>query len=338
MLKKMLGVVLSWSLVVTVAPSVNAQGPAAAPPARTSPSAGGNSYDGPAQVRYQRNRDPLDRRIDMFMADWRESNPRHEHGSLVLRDILTRGDNFAPIQRGAVLERFNSVSRGVLAGRASTTPSRLTGQQEIFYILSGKGEIKSSAETSELRKDIGVFIPAGVEFTMRNTGDEPLTMIVVNEPTAGNFKPREKILIRDERKSPIGIPVDGSPYNSPGASGHWAHITRGLFSRADGLAAMSGIITVTINPLTLGEPHTHEPSHEEIWVALEGTSLAMLGAQIRMQRPGMAFMLRPDETMLHANINHGETPVKFLWFSGSRRGDARAAAAAQAAAAASPKP
>ena len=96
---------------------------------------------------------------------------------------------------------------------------------------------------------------------------------------------------------------------------------------------MSGIITVTINPMTLGEPHTHEPSHEEIWVALEGTSLAMLGAQLRMQRPGMAFMLRPDEKMLHANINQGDTPVKFLWFSGSRRGDERAAAAAKAAAA-----
>ena len=71
--------------------------------------------------------------------------------------------------------------------------------------------------------------------------------------------------------------------------------------------------------MTLGEPHTHEPGHEEIWAAIEGTSLAMLGAQLRVQRPGMAFMLRPDDTMLHSNINYGDTPVKFLWFSGSRK-------------------
>jgi hypothetical protein len=36
------------------------------------------------------------------MSDWHEATSRHTHGSLVLRDILTRGDNYAPAQRGAV--------------------------------------------------------------------------------------------------------------------------------------------------------------------------------------------------------------------------------------------
>ena len=187
---------------------MRAQAPAAATPTlRTSPSAGGNSYDGPGMVKYQKSRDPLDRRIDMFMADWRESMPRHEHGSLVMRDILTRGDNYAPVQRGAILERINSLSRGLLAGHASTAPSKMIGHQEVFYILSGQGEIKSGGETSELRKDIGVFIPAGVEFTMRNTGDEPLTMYVVNEPIPANFKPKDKVLVKDERKEPRGSAI-----------------------------------------------------------------------------------------------------------------------------------
>jgi hypothetical protein len=31
----------------------------------------------------------------------------------------------------------------------------------------------------------------------------------------------------------------------------------------------------------------------------------------------MAYMLRPDGQMLHSNINSGDTPVKFLWFSTS---------------------
>jgi uncharacterized cupin superfamily protein len=71
----------------------------------------------------------------------------------------------------------------------------------------------------------------------------------------------------------------------------------------------------------MGEPHTHEPGHEEIWAAIEGTSLAYLGTQLRVQRPGMAYMLRPDITMTHSNINYGDTPVKFLWFSASRTSD-----------------
>jgi len=38
---------------------------------------------------------------------------------------------------------------------------------------------------------------------------------------------------------------------------------------------------------------------------------------LRVQPPGMGYMIRPDNTMTHSNINSGDTPVKFLWFSGS---------------------
>jgi len=70
----------------------------------SSPASGGvqnaingiNSYPGPEFVKYEPEREVLDRRIDLFLSDWRGSMPRHEHGSLVLRNILTRGDNFAP--------------------------------------------------------------------------------------------------------------------------------------------------------------------------------------------------------------------------------------------------
>ena len=62
-----------------------------------------NSYPGPEFVKYAKEREPQDRRIDLFIGDWQGSLPRVEHGSLVLRDILIRGDNFAPSQKSAVL-------------------------------------------------------------------------------------------------------------------------------------------------------------------------------------------------------------------------------------------
>src|SRR5437899_10279939 len=74
-----------------------------------------NSYPGPGLVKYQNVPDPMNRRIDMFYSDWRESMPRVEHGSLVLRDILTKGDNFAPVEKGAVLHFANFFSYGRLA-------------------------------------------------------------------------------------------------------------------------------------------------------------------------------------------------------------------------------
>lgn len=288
----------------------------AKPPVNT-PSAGGNSFDGPGDVRYYAGRDTQDRRIDMFMGDWRDSLPRHAYGSLVLRDILTRGDNYAPPQPGAVLRAANFVAFGRLAAGNITTPTTLSQEQNLFYIMSGTGEVTAGGKTAALHKDIAVFIPADLEFTLKNTGDDQLTMYVVSEPTPHGFKPAKAMLTIDERQVPARTPMEASPYTLPGASGHWAHVVRDLVSKTDGLATIGDIITVEINPLTMGEPHPHNPGQEEIWVAIDGDSLAFLGAELRVQHPGMAYMIRPDHSMTHSNINPGDKPVKFLWFSGS---------------------
>jgi mannose-6-phosphate isomerase-like protein (cupin superfamily) len=288
-----------------------------AKPPVTTPSAGGNSFDGPGDVRYQTDRDVQERRIDMFIGDWRDSMPRHAFGSLVLRDILTRGDNFAPPQPGAILQAANYLAYGRLQPRDSTTPSRLEHEQIVYYIVGGTGEIAAGGKTAALHKDIAIFVPANLEFVMENTGSADLTMYVVSEPTPDNFVPRKEMLVTDERQVPVRTPMAASPYTIPGASGHWAHIVRDLFSKTDGLATIGDIITVTIDPLTMGEPHPHNPGQEEIWVAIDGKSLAFIGSELRVQQPGMAYMIRPDRSMTHSNINSGDTPVKFLWFSGS---------------------
>jgi mannose-6-phosphate isomerase-like protein (cupin superfamily) len=289
---------------------------AAKPPVKT-PSAGGNSFDGPGDVRYRAGRDAQDRRIDMFIGDWRDSMPRHAYGSLVLRDILTRGDNYAPPQPGAILQAANFLAYARLQAGNSTTPSTLTREQNVFYVTGGSGEITGGGKTSALHRDIAVFMPADLEFVMKNTGSDTLTMYVVSEPVPDGFVPAKAMLVTDEREVPIRTPMAASPYTLPGASGHWAHIVRDLFSKSDGLATIGDLITVTINPLQMGEPHPHNPGQEEIWAAIDGDSLAFLGTELRVQHPGMAYMIRPDQVMTHSNINAGDTPVKFLWFSGS---------------------
>ena len=273
-----------------------------------------NSYPGPEFVRYAHDREPQDRRIDLFIGDWQGSLPRFEHGSLVLRDILIRGDNFAPPQKTAVLRAANFFAYGRLAPGAQTLSSRLEGQQEVYYVLGGEGEISSGGETAKLRKDIAVLMPAGVEFVMK-AGDQPLTMYVINEPTPAGFQPKPKMLVKDEASARQRTPAAADPYIVGGASGHWAHIVRELFSPADGLASEQSVITVTINPLTLGEPHPHRPGQEEVWAAIDGTTLLFMGTELRVQKPGMAYMLPPDAATIHSNINTGDTPAKFLYFA-----------------------
>ena len=273
-----------------------------------------NSYPGPQFVKYPA-RAEHDRRIDLFLSDWQGSLPRVEHGSLVLRDILTRGDNFAPTERGAVLRYGNFLAYGRLATGAWTTPSKLERQQEVYYILGGEGEIIAARDTAKLKKDVAVLMPAGLEFVMRCTSAEPLTMYVINEPTPANFHPRTTMLARDEASARQRTPAGGDPYIVGGASGHWAHIVKELFSPADGLATEQSVITVSINPLTLGEPHPHRPGQEEIWAALEGDSLMIMGSELRIQKPGMAYLLPPDASTIHSNVNPGDKPVKFLYFA-----------------------
>jgi mannose-6-phosphate isomerase-like protein (cupin superfamily) len=310
------------ALALAISSVATAQQPAPPPSSGTKNAINGiNSYPGPEFVKYAKEREPQDRRIDLFISDWQGSLPRFEHGSLVLRDILTRGDNFAPPQKGAALRSANFFAYGRLAPGASTTPSRLDGQQEVYYVLGGEGEISAGSDTSKLHKGIAVLMPAGLEFVMKATGNEPLTMYVINEPTPGGFHPKEKMSVKDEAAARVRTPAGGDPYIVGGASGHWAHIVRELFSPVDGLATEQSVITVTVNPLTMGEPHPHRPGQEEIWAAIDGTSLILMGTELRIQKPGMAYMLPPDGATIHSNINASDMPVKFLYFAKFPEGD-----------------
>ena len=82
---------LTMSALLASVPSP-ASAQAAVPSSGTKNAINGiNSYPGPEFVKYAKEREPQDRRIDLFISGWQGSLPRSEHGSLVLRDILIRG-------------------------------------------------------------------------------------------------------------------------------------------------------------------------------------------------------------------------------------------------------
>jgi len=70
------------------------------------------------------------------------------------------------------------------------------------------------------------------------------------------------------------------------------------------------------DPLTLGQPHVVDHDDiEEVWTALDGTSLAFVSNQLRRQPPGMSFYHIPDNKTPHTNINQNEdSQVRFLYF------------------------
>jgi len=242
--------------------------------------------------------------IDMYFGDWRDSQPRRSHGSLVERDILTRGSAMNPSRKAAVLERVNSYSYALLPPQASTTPTSLEGQQEIFFFLTGNGTMTAGGETSNIYRGITILMPAGLEFVINNPGEEPLTMFLVNEPIPDGFRSNEQMLVHDENTLPVTT-----------RTSHWCHIVKTLFTTADGLGTLEAILTVTFDPLTIGEPHSHGPGTEEVWTAMTGTSLAFIGTQLREHPPGVAYMVPPDKHTTHSNINHSKEQVKMFYFA-----------------------
>ncbi|MCE5250780.1 cupin domain-containing protein, partial [bacterium] len=193
---------------------------------------------------------------DMFIASWKESMPRHTHGSLIERDILTpcTGDPLRPTKHGAVLQYLKRFVHGTLNAHTTTAATKLDGEQEIFYISSGKGVIKSGGKTADLYEGIGVLMPPGVEFTITNTGDDPLTMYIMVEPVTAGTATRKDMLVRDEN---IITPSSSNV--------HWTHIYKTLFSKNDGLTVISGMGPVWFDPMTMGQPHSHGEGVEEIW-------------------------------------------------------------------------
>jgi len=194
----------------------------------------------------------------------------------------------------------------MLAPGATTERKKLTGEQQIFYITAGRGTVITSGQTSDLFRNIAVLVPADLEFSLRNTGKEPLTMYVIDEPTSPGFRPNSALLVRNENSLPI-----------TSSDGYWCHIVKTLFVTKDGLGTLESVLTVALDPMTVGQPHLVDHNDiEEVWSALTGTSLAFIGNQLRRQTPGMAYLHIPDNKTPHTNINYSENEqVTFLYFA-----------------------
>lgn len=251
----------------------------------------------------------IDPDIDMFIGSWQNSIPYNTHGSITERAIFTLnpGDPLKPPRKAAILKYMNGFSHGTLDPYASTTPTTLKGEQEIFYFTSGKGIMKAGGKTAELRNGIFVLVPSDLEFTITNTGDELLKMYIIKEPTPPGFRPNKDILVKDEKKM---------PFREQGqVKGHWSHNGKNIFRVEDGTGVLESVALITINAMSIAHPHSHGEGIEESWTTVEGKLLEMIGKQIRWLPPGTGFIIPPTGFTPHSHINPTQEPVKLLLFA-----------------------
>ncbi len=271
-------------------------------------------YNGTGYTQNKLDSRPLDSSIDpdidMFMNSWQNSIPFNTHGSITERAVLNSNESEDPLKpkrKGGVLHFVRRFSFAILDGKASTTPTTLKGEQEIFYITSGKGTIRTGHKKSVLRDGIFVLVPEGLEFTIENTGDDPLKMYIICESVPHGFTPNEDLLIKDEKS----IPFREKGYLTT----HWSHNGKNIFSNEDRLGTLRSVNLITADPMTISQPHSHGEGIEEVWTVIEGKNMAFLGKEIRWQYPGTAYKVPPTGFTPHCNINSTSEPIKFLYFS-----------------------
>ncbi|MCD6308037.1 MAG: cupin domain-containing protein [Candidatus Latescibacteria bacterium] len=242
---------------------------------------------------------------DLFMASWKESMPRHTHGSLIERDVLTpcTGDPLKPSTRGAVLTNLKRFSHGTLPAGAVTQPNTLEDEQLIFYFYSGKGVMTAGGVSADLYDGVAVLMPPNIEYTFKCADDAPLLMYILTEGIPDGFIPKKQMVVRDENVIPF-----------TSSNVHWSHCYKGIMRKEDGLATLRGLGPVWFNPMTMGQPHSHGEGVEEIWFSLKGDITILLGKQIRKFPPGMAYKIPPNGKTPHSTINVTDEVVKVFWF------------------------
>ncbi len=240
--------------------------------------------------------------VDMYFADWHASKPNIK-GPLTEYAVFSKGDAMKPATTGAILRYVDSYVFSTLAIGAVSPSTTLSGKQRVYYFTSGTGTISAGGDAIPVSVNIAVLVPANLAFTIKNTGKDLLGAYIVTEPVPSGFQPVAKLVVRDEKSTPIST-----------AQQEWSRIVKPLFTSADGLATISMVETFTLDPLTITRPFTGTiPDTEHLWMELSGTSIAFIGPYLRRQKPGMAYEHPPDNLAPTSNVNYSEdSQVKFL--------------------------
>lgn len=240
--------------------------------------------------------------VDMYFADWHASKGQTT-GPVTEYSVFTKGDAMKPATKGALLRYIDSYVYATLAPNASSPVLTLAEKQRVYYFTSGTGTISGGGESIPVFSNLAVLVPADLAFTIKNAGKEPLCAYVISEPTQAGFQPRTKLVVKEEPATPISTTAQ-----------EWSRIVRQLFTPSDGLATISSVETVTLDPLTITRPFIGTATNvEQLWMQISGTSLAFIGPYLRRQTPGIGYEHPPDNLAPTANVNYSEdSQIKLL--------------------------
>jgi mannose-6-phosphate isomerase-like protein (cupin superfamily) len=178
-------------------------------------------------------------------------------------------------------------------GPGRSVERTLAGQQEVLYIIDGRGRLQVDGRTHELEPNMGVYLVPGETFTVENSGDTDLRVLSV-------LAPEDRAAAGGERK--VTVRFDDQPELEASIERSFRYLVNedaGCFD----VTQFMGIVQPSKAPF-----HSH--TYDEVGYVVAGEGIAHVGGASFPLRAGSCFHLPPDE--VHCIENSGDGPMHIL--------------------------
>ena len=228
---------------------------------------------------------------DIFLRNWRDFQPKIAHLSAVhwggLRDIERDSED----ERDR-LQRLGGFARHALQGRKTSDHHKHENTEQVYYILSGAGEVLFDGERYPVEAGDAVYLPSGTHHQMFNEdSDEWLEHHVISQNVEGNGG---EFWISHWRQVPaIG---DGA------GAVHWRQLCpEGAGTEGAVLRGMAFIDHEAVQPLNASAERT-ESELELVYYVLDGRGMlesdgvehAITEGDMIHLPPGTSYRIRND--------------------------------------------
>ena len=194
------------------------------------------------------------------------------------------------IDASAGCERLEQ--RVIRFGPGRSRPRRLGERQEVLYVAGGEGTVHVAGEEHRLEPGTGVYVAAGEEYEVENTGPGELVVVSVTAPQESDAPPRGRIVRSADRPA-----LPATPNRE----------FRFLVDRETGCLDMTQFVGV-IPP---GHAGMHSHTYDEVIYVVEGEGILHLdGQESTPISTGSCIHLPP--LVEHCLENVGATPMRVL--------------------------
>jgi mannose-6-phosphate isomerase-like protein (cupin superfamily) len=169
----------------------------------------------------------------------------------------------------------------------------LADQQEVLYIVGGRGRLHVDGRTHDLEPNMGVFLAPGETYAVENSGPEDLHVLSV-------LAPEDRAAAAGERR--VTVRFDDQPELEASIERSFRYLVNedaGCFD----VTQFLGIVQPSKAPF-----HSH--TYDEVGYVVAGEGIAHVGGSSFPLQVGSCFHLPPDE--VHCIENTGSGPMHIL--------------------------